>query len=470
MTPPPSGQSSWAWSTRSPSPYTTVSSKPTATRNSIIARASRAWKVPQTDGAGVLSLMASVWPVAVPTVLDVSALLGQPRGRAAAGHLPELPGEVALVGVPGNSRDLGQARRSRRRAREMTWSKRNRRHSSFGDRPSSATIRLRSCRGLSSTSRRGPRPGSDRGRPRRAARQPHLGTYDGPAIVVHSPAQPRLHDVEPVRRPAPGSPPARAARAAAAPSTSWPWSPGPISSAARQPRSDAREPAGVRRAGRPACRAGCSTRAATGCRPATITSYDVARSGSKPSPSSTVPETRTGPSTETMKVIHGDGRPRWLPLRLVPRLVGDRRCHRTGQHVRPGAGSGVPPGTAQSPSSAAVCSWMRPSVAERRSPVPPHRPAMISAAMLTAVSSGVRAPRSRPIGLESRASSSSVSAGLAQPRPGGPRGCAASPSRRRRRPRAAAAPARAPARRTSGRGSARRSPCAGRSGRPRPRP
>ena len=36
-----------------------------------------------------------------------------------------------------------------------------------------------------------------------------------------------------------------------------------------------------------------------------------------------------------------------------------------------------------------------------RSPLPPQRPAMISAAMLIAVSSGVRAPRSRPIGLES---------------------------------------------------------------------
>jgi hypothetical protein len=25
------------------------------------------------------------------------------------------------------------------------------------------------------------------------------------------------------------------------------------------------------------------------------------------------PDTRTGPSTETMKVIHGEGRPRWSP-------------------------------------------------------------------------------------------------------------------------------------------------------------
>ena len=48
-------------------------------------------------------------------------------------------------------------------------------------------------------------------------------------------------------------------------------------------------------------------------------------------------------------------------------------------------------------------------VGASRSPRPPQRSAMISAAMLTAVSSGVRAPRSRPIGLDSRASSSSVS-------------------------------------------------------------
>ena len=48
-------------------------------------------------------------------------------------------------------------------------------------------------------------------------------------------------------------------------------------------------------------------------------------------------------------------------------------------------------------------------------PLPPHRPAMISAAMLIAVSSGVRAPRSSPIGLDSRSSSSSVQPGLAQP-------------------------------------------------------
>ena len=68
-------------------------------------------------------------------------------------------------------------------------------------------------------------------------------------------------------------------------------------------------------------------------------------------------------------------------------------------------------------------------------PPPPQRRAMISAAIETAVSSGVRAPRSSPIGLDSRLSSA-----VGQPRrraagPSGRRGCAATPSRRRRRPR-----------------------------------
>ena len=47
---------------------------------------------------------------------------------------------------------------------------------------------------------------------------------------------------------------------------------------------------------------------------------------------------------------------------------------------------------------------MGPLAPVRRSPEPPHRPAMISAAMLIAVSSGVRAPRSSPIGEDSLAS------------------------------------------------------------------
>src|SRR5258706_9349719 len=60
MIPPPAGQDSWAWSTRSPSPYTTVSSKPNAsTRNRISPRASRARSVGQTYGGGVLSFMTA---------------------------------------------------------------------------------------------------------------------------------------------------------------------------------------------------------------------------------------------------------------------------------------------------------------------------------------------------------------------------------------------------------------------------
>src|SRR5690606_25745666 len=52
--------------------------------------------------------------------------------------------------------------------------------------------------------------------------------------------------------------------------------------------------------------------------------------------------------------------------------------------------------------------WIGPASSPSRSPLPPQRSAMISAATLTAVSSGVRAPRSRPMGEESRLISSSV--------------------------------------------------------------
>ena len=56
-----------------------------------------------------------------------------------------------------------------------------------------------------------------------------------------------------------------------------------------------------------------------------------------------------------------------------------------------------------------------PRVDASRSPDPPHWRATISAAIDTAVSSGVRAPRSRPIGDDSSASSRSDSPGLDQP-------------------------------------------------------
>src|SRR5262245_6270005 len=51
--------------------------------------------------------------------------------------------------------------------------------------------------------------------------------------------------------------------------------------------------------------------------------------------------------------------------------------------------------------------WILPSVSESRRPVAPHCSATISAATETAVSSGVRAPMSRPIGDASRSSSES---------------------------------------------------------------
>ena len=53
--------------------------------------------------------------------------------------------------------------------------------------------------------------------------------------------------------------------------------------------------------------------------------------------------------------------------------------------------------------------WIGPSTSRSGSPPFPRRAARISAATDTAVSSGVRAPRSRPMGEESRASSPSVS-------------------------------------------------------------
>src|SRR6266540_2199879 len=90
------------------------------------------------------------------------------------------------------------------------------------------------------------------------------------------------------------------------------------------------------------------------------------------------------------------------------------RSYRQGQpaadaHGPPQPANRVdPPGTR--PLSADAGSypwWMRPSSSDRRAPPPPHRVAMISAAMLTAVSSGVRAPRSSPIGEESRLRASS---------------------------------------------------------------
>src|SRR4249919_2071733 len=52
---------------------------------------------------------------------------------------------------------------------------------------------------------------------------------------------------------------------------------------------------------------------------------------------------------------------------------------------------------------------MRPLSFASRAPCPPQRWLTISAAIETAVSSGVRAPRSRPTGLESRSSSTSLS-------------------------------------------------------------
>ena len=111
MTPPPGGQDSWAWLTRSPSPYTTVSSKPNAsTRKRIRARASRARSVGQTWGGGLLSVMIASLPPGWPGAgLDVSELLRQPGRRRAAGQRAELAGQVGLVVVAALGGQAGQA-------------------------------------------------------------------------------------------------------------------------------------------------------------------------------------------------------------------------------------------------------------------------------------------------------------------------------------------------------------------------
>src|SRR6266508_2699078 len=100
MIPPPGGQVSWAWSTRSSSPYTTVSSKPsTSTRNRIKARASRARSVGQTWGGGALSVIPRAWFIGLRYGLDISELLGVPPGGRAAGEGVELAYQVGLVVV-----------------------------------------------------------------------------------------------------------------------------------------------------------------------------------------------------------------------------------------------------------------------------------------------------------------------------------------------------------------------------------
>ncbi len=80
------------------------------------------------------------------------------------------------------------------------------------------------------------------------------------------------------------------------------------------------------------------------------------------------------------------------------------RAHRVSPvcEVRADAVTVAPPWSALTRGGCARRRWAS------RLPDPPHRPAMISAAMQIAVSSGVRAPRSRPIGLDRRFSSSSV--------------------------------------------------------------
>src|SRR6266508_3396825 len=97
MIPPPGGQVSWAWSTRSSSTYS--ASKRPSTRNRIKARASRARSVGQTWGGGALSVIPRAWFIGLRYGLDISELLGVPPGGRAAGEGVELAYQVGLVVV-----------------------------------------------------------------------------------------------------------------------------------------------------------------------------------------------------------------------------------------------------------------------------------------------------------------------------------------------------------------------------------
>ena len=98
--------------------------------------------------------------------------------------------------------------------------------------------------------------------------------------------------------------------------------------------------------------------------------------------------------------------------------------------------------------------WMGPLVSRNDATCRPVRNAMISAQIATAVSSGVRAPTSSPIGDMTRAISASSRAVLAQAHQRAPRACGANPSRRCSR-RRSSPPPRSRARRTCGRASGR---------------
>ena len=131
------------------------------------------------DGGGRCrcSLMVSVWPVAVSAVLDVSALLDEPVRRAATGHLPELAGQVALVGVAGRRRDLGEAALPAGQLGDHAVEA-EAAAQLLGRQTDLGTISVRSWRGLSSdvaghvldpaAARGWPRPAARPGPPRRA--------------------------------------------------------------------------------------------------------------------------------------------------------------------------------------------------------------------------------------------------------------------------------------------------------------
>ena len=339
MTPPPSGQSSWAWCTTLVALVGVHGGLLEAERDEEVDHrrgVAGLEGAPHGGGGCVVAHAPQSGRLRCPPSWMFRRSSASHVVGGAAHHPPELAGQVALVGVTRSGGDLGEGLLPRGEPADQRGRTGSSRHSCLGESPSSATVRVRSWRGLScdlaghvldpaaAVARR--RPAARRATPRVARRTPRRRSDPR--------AHPCLHDVEPalvgLRLPT-RSCSSRAAR----PSTSWPWSPGPCQLAGPAPeerlrgeRVDGELDAGLvgrlLDPGRDRVQARHASRRTTS-----------RRSGSNRSPSATVPETRTGPSTETMKVIQGDGQPAVLAVRDAVGLVGDRRGHRAGQEVVP---------------------------------------------------------------------------------------------------------------------------------------
>ena len=178
------------------------------------------------------------------------------------------------------------------------------------------------------------------------------------------------------------------------------------------PRDEIRgwSPSPTTRASRPAARAACTATWSDVACPSAHAGFDEHHdpSGSWPERSTAPATTHTGRKPEATALAaaaHTSGRPRhgasslWAasgPLAEAGPAPG-------GQHRGPD-----PPAQADSWRLAPARSrWMGPALSRSEGAVRPVRRAMISAQMATAVSSGVRAPMSRPIGPMTRSSSAS---------------------------------------------------------------